>query len=178
MKRLLAFLFLACLVPVSRASAADVSLGVSLGTTSPSETVDGTDGMHWNLRAPMHLVPLVMVEPFFAQATLGDQDFSAPPVSFTLKGATFTTVGTRVGLSFGDRVSVQPYLGVGWTRFKYLGYSESKLSYLGGLGLSVGLIPRLRLDARAEQHTVPLDLGSRGMFNLSLGVSTPLVALP
>lgn len=178
MKRRLVFALLACVLFAGRASAAGVSLGVSAGITSPSEPTDGDNGSYFDVHAPVRLVPLVTVEPFFAQSKLGDQDVSVPPITLVLTGATFSTVGARVALTFGGPVSVSPYLGVGYTTSKRLGFKESGMSYLGGLGVGVSIVPKLRFEARAEQHTVSLDTGSRGLFNLSLGVSTPIVSLP
>lgn len=178
MKRILVFALLACALSAASASAAGVSLGVAAGITSPNEPTDGDNGSHFGVYAPVRLVPLVTVEPFFAQSKLGDQDVSVPPISLVLTGATFSTVGARVALTFGGPVSVYPYLGVGYTTSKRLGFKESGVSYLGGLGLGVSIVPKLRFDARAEQHTVSLDTGSRGLVNLSIGVSTPIVSLP
>ncbi|MEY4374317.1 MAG: hypothetical protein RL760_483 [Candidatus Eisenbacteria bacterium] len=178
MKRILVLALLAGALFADRTFAAGVSLGLSAGISSPSETVEGENGSYFSVSAPVRLVPLVTVEPFFAQSRLGDQDVSVPPISLVLKGATLSTVGARVALTFGGPVSVYPYLGVGYTNYDHLGFKESAVSYLGGLGVGVSIVPKLRLDARAEQHTVSLDQRSVGVFNLSLGVSTPIVSLP
>lgn len=178
MKRILVFAMLACALSAASASAASVSLGIAAGITSPNETIDGDNGSNFSVSAPVRLVPLVTVEPFYSRSKLGDQDVSVPPVSLVLTGATFSTFGARVALTFGGPVTVYPYLGVGYTTSKHLGFKESGMSYLGGLGLGVAIVPKLRLDARAEQHTVSLDTGSRGMVNLSVGVSTPILSLP
>ena len=178
MKRVIVASLLACVLSADHAFAGEVSIGVFAGTTTPSETTDGDNGSTWNLVAPIRLLPKLMVEPFFARTKLADQTFTLTPGSFTLTGATFTTGGARVALMLGGRVSVYPYLGLGFTNFARVGDKRSAVSYLGGLGLGVSLVPKLRLDARAEQHTVPLDTGSRGLFSLSLGVSTPIATLP
>lgn len=181
MKRILASAVLACALFVGTAHAGGVGIGLIGGVTSPSNKTDGGSGSHWGIIVPVRVVPLITVEPFYSKSTLGDEDVTTTvpvPVTVTIAGAEFSTYGANVALAFGGPISMYPYVGLGRTNYKRQGFEDSAMSYQGGVGLGVSLVPKVRFDVRGEYQRVVTDTRTRNLFHASVGVSMNLLSTP
>src|ERR1043166_2096434 len=99
-KSLLAALLLLALAPVA-ARSAPIGLGVFGGASVPLVQDDNGSGSIFGLRAPVNLVPLITVEPYFARTAGGDNDQDVGGITYTRSGIDNTAFGANVLLTFG-----------------------------------------------------------------------------
>lgn len=159
--------------------AGSIGVGVFGGTSVPVLQDDEDTGSLFGLRAPVKLVPLVTVEPFYSSAPLGNKTINlAPGVSVTRDGSDVTTYGANAMLTLGGPLSFYPYAGVGRARFKRTGQDETFTSFQLGLGLSLSPIPKFGLHLRAELQSAVDGSISRKLTNISLGASYAVFSLP
>ena len=181
MKKLFVFALFALPVLVtftSTARAASVGVGVFGGSSIPVLQADQDKGTLYGVRAPVKLVPLLAVEPFFSSSALGDKTVDVGGFSVTREGSDVTTYGMNAMLTLGGPVSFYPYAGIGQTKFKRTAQDESFTSYHLGLGLGLSPIPKFSFDLRGElQAAVDGDV-SRKMLNVTLGASYSLFSMP
>lgn len=185
MRRLLMFVlavlaaFAALAVPAGGARAGGIGVGVFGGTSVPVLQDDEDKGTLFGVRAPVKLIPLFTVEPFYASSALGDKTIDiAPGLSATREGSKVTTYGLNAMLTLGGPVTFYPFAGLGQAKFKRTSQDETFTSYHLGMGLSLSPIPKFSLDLRGElQAAVDGDV-SRKLVNVSLGASYSLFSLP
>ena len=182
MKRLLVFTLAALIALAGSASGAragGIGVGVYFGTSIPELQADQDNGPIRGVRAPIKLVPLFTLEPFYSSSALGDKTIDiAPGVSTTREGSDVTSYGLNAMLTMGGPVTFYPFAGIGQANFTRTGQDEKFTSYSLGLGLGLSPVPKVGLDFRGElQAAVDGDV-SRKMFNLTVGVSYSLFNLP
>lgn len=178
MRRILVLAFAATALFAGAARAASIGIGVFGGGSFPIVQDDQDNGSLFGLRAPVQLVPLLRVEPFWSTSALGDKTVDVGGFSVTRAGSDVTTFGLDAMLSFGGPVSFYPYAGIGSVRFERTGQDETFTSYHLGLGLGVSVIPKVTLDLRAELQAAAKDGTSRKMANVMLGASYALFQVP
>jgi opacity protein-like surface antigen len=160
------------------ARAASVGLGPFGGVSIPIVQDDQGNGSVFGLRAPVQLVPLLRVEPFWSTSALGDKTVDAGGASYTRTGSDVTTFGLNAMLSLGGPVTFYPFVGIGSVKFDRTGQDESFTSYHMGLGLGLSPIPKVSVDLRAELQAAAKDGTSRKMGNITLGASYALFSMP
>lgn len=182
MKKFLVFALAALaalMVSAGSTRAGGIGVGVFGGTSLPVLQADQDKGTLFGVRAPIKLIPLFTVEPFYSSSSLGDKTIDlAPGVSVTREGSDVTSYGLNGMLTLGGPVTFYPFVGVGQAKFKRTAQDESFTSYHMGLGLGLSPIPKFSLDLRGElQAAVDGDV-SRKMVNVSLGASYSLFSMP
>jgi len=172
--RVLAGLLTLALVPAA-AGAASLGLGVYGGVSFPLVYDTASQGPQYGLRAPIHLIPLLIVEPYFAKSALGDKDETFGGQTYTRSGPDVDTFGANALFNFGGSVKFYPFLGIGSTTIKQSGSSDVTDTNLNfGVGLGFTPIPKLGVDLRAELNAVVTGDTSRKFGNLTAGVSYAL----
>lgn len=179
MKRVLVFALAATALLSGVARAASVGLGFFAGASVPILQDDQDNGSLWGFRAPVKLVPLFTVEPFFSSSGLGDKTIDiAPGISTTREGSDVTTFGANAMLTLGGPFSFYPYVGIGSAKFKRTGQDESFTSYHMGLGLGISPMPKLGVHLRGELQAAADGDVARKMVNITLGASYSIFSLP
>jgi hypothetical protein len=178
MRKLFLFVLAALVMVAGTARAASVSLGAFGGTSIPIVQDDQGTGSLFGLRAPVQVVPLLRVEPFWSTSALGDKTVDVSGFSVTRTGSDVTTFGLNAMLSLGGPVTFYPFVGLGTVKFKRTGQDDSFTSYHMGLGLGLSPIPKLSVDLRAELQAAAKDGSSRKMGNITLGASYALFSMP
>jgi len=178
MRKTLGYALVAVALCAGTARAASVGLGPFGGMSIPIVQDDQGNGSVFGLRAPVQLVPLLRVEPFWSTSTLGDKTVDVGGTSFTRTGSDVTTFGVNAMLSLGGPVTFYPFVGIGTAKFERAGQDESFTSYHMGLGLGLSPIPKLSVDLRAELQAAEKDGASRKMGNITLGASYAIFSLP
>lgn len=178
MRKILGFALVAVALCAGPARAASIGLGPFGGVSIPIVQDDQGNGSVFGLRAPVQIVPLLRVEPFWSTSALGDKTVDVGGTSFTRTGSDVTTFGLNAMLSLGGPVTFYPFVGIGSVKFDRTGQDESFTSYHMGLGLGLSPIPKLSVDLRAELQAAAKDGTSRKMGNITLGASYSIFSLP
>ena len=178
MRRNLVLVLAVLALGAGTANAASVSIGAFGGASIPIVQDDQGNGSLFGLRAPVQLVPLLRVEPFWSTSALGDKTVDVGGFSVTRTGSDVTTFGLNAMLSLGGPVSFYPFVGLGTVKFDRPGQDESYTSYHMGLGLGLSPIPKVSVDLRAELQAAAKDGASRKMGNITLGASYAIFSMP
>lgn len=160
------------------ARAASIGAGFFAGVAVPVVQEDQDNGSVWGLRAPVKLVPLLTVEPYFSSSTLGDKTVTVGGFSATREGSDITAFGVNAMLTMGGPVKFYPFAGLGTAKYKRTGQDESFTAYNLGLGLGIGVIPKVDLDLRGEFQAAANEGISRKVVNITLGASYAIFSLP
>ncbi len=160
------------------ARAASIGGGFFAGVAVPVVQEDQDNGSIWGLRAPVKLVPLLAVEPYFSSSTLGDKTVTVGGFSATREGSEITSFGVNAMLTMGGPVRFYPFVGLGTAKYKRSGQDESFTAYNLGLGLGLGVIPKVDVDLRGEFQAAAKDGVSRKVVNITLGASYAIFSMP
>ena len=178
MKRVIVMVLVATALCSSAARAASIGFGFFAGASVPVVQEDQDNGSLWGLRAPVKLVPLLTVEPYFSSAALGDKTQSVGGFSVTREGSDVTSFGLNAMLTMGGPVRFYPFAGIGSAKYERTGQDESFTAWNLGMGLGIGIIPKLDLDLRGEFQAASDGDVSRKVVNLSLGASYSIFSIP
>lgn len=178
MKRLLALSLALLASTAGLASAAGVGVGAFAGVSIPVLQDDVGQGTLFGLRAPVKLVPLVTVEPYFASSSLGDKDETIAGLSYTREGFDETAFGLNAMLTVGGPVQFYPLVGIGQTKLERTGTDLSLTTYNLGLGLGLAPMPKLTVHVRGELQMAVDGETSRKFGNVTVGASYALFSMP
>lgn len=174
------WIFAAALVLAAPASSHAASIGVGAfgGYSVPIVQDDTGNGPVFGLRAPVKLVPLVTVEPYYAMSTLGEKTLTVGGIDYTRDGFETKAFGANVMLTLGGPVQFYPWAGIGSTSLDRDGESKSFTTYSGGLGLGFSMIPKVTLHVRGGLDAVVDGEASRKFGNVTVGASYALFSMP
>ena len=158
--------------------AASIEISPYGGLSIPVVQDDQTQGTVFGLRAPVKLIPLLTVEPYYAQGSLGDKSVDVAGLSYTREGYDETGYGANVLLTMGGPVSFYPFAGVGQSTLKRTGEDKSWTTYNAGLGLGLSPLPKLSVHVRGELQMAVDGQVSRKFANVTAGVSYALFSIP
>src|SRR5262245_54394658 len=94
-----------CALAARTAHAASIGVGVFGGVSAPVLQDDQDKGSLYGVRAPVKLVPLLTVEPYYASTALGDKTITVGSTSLTREGSDVTGYGLCAMLTMGGPVS-------------------------------------------------------------------------
>ena len=178
MKRMWALTIALLALSAGVATAGSVGVGVFAGQSIPVLQDDAGDGTMFGVRVPIHLVPLLAIEPFYASTSLGDKTTTLAGVSYTRSGFDEKEYGANVLLSMGGPVQFFPFAGIGQTELKRPGNDLKLRTYDFGLGFGVSPMPKLSIQLRGELQAVVDGDTSRKFGNATLGASYALFSMP
>jgi hypothetical protein len=171
-------LFALTLLPCT-AAAVSVGVGAFGGMSIPILQDDTGQGTLLGLRAPVRLLPLVTVEPYFAKLTGGDKDQDLEGTTITRSGINANGFGANVLLTFGSKLQLYPFAGVGsYTLQRSNMEDATNTTYTFGLGLGVSPMPKLSVHLRGELAAAVDGETSRKWANATLGVSYNIFSTP
>ena len=168
---------LLAIAPAS-AHAASIGLGVFGGYNIPVVQDDVDNGPVYGLRAPVKLIPLVTVEPFYAMSALGDKSLDVGGIEFTRDGFEAKSYGVNAMLTMGGPVQFYPWAGIGSTSLERDGETNSFVTYSGGIGLGFNAVPKVALHVRGGVDVVVDGETSRKFANVTVGASYSLFSMP
>ena len=178
MKKILVCALVAIALHAGAARAGGVGLGFFAGASVPVVQEDQDKGSLWGLRAPVTIVPLLSVEPYFSSSALGDKTTDVGGFSVTRQGSDVTTFGVNAMLTMGGPVRFYPFAGIGSAKYKRTAQDESFTAYNLGLGFGITPAPKLGLDLRGELQAAVDGSVSRKLVNISAGLSYSLFSIP
>ena len=179
MKRTLLLVLAALVGGAGTAQATGVGIGVFAGGSIPLVQDDTGSGATFGVRVPVHAVPLLTVEPYFASSSLGEVSDTFGGVSYSRKGFDVRSFGVNValgGLGMMPGVSYFPYVGLGSYKLTRDSSADiSKAGYNFGLGLGIGLPSSISVGVRGELVMIPTDKTSRKFANVTAGITYKLL---
>lgn len=178
MKRLGIVVLLVLALTAGTASAASVGIGAFGGVSIPVVQDDNGQGMLFGLRAPVKLIPLVTVEPYFAKTSGGEKDQGVEGLTITYDGIDVTSFGANVMLTFGGPFQFYPYAGIGSFKMKRTALDDSWTGYNFGLGFGFSPAPQFSLHLRGELAAAVDGDVSRKWANVTVGVTYDAFKFP
>jgi opacity protein-like surface antigen len=171
-------LFALALVPCA-AGAVSVGVGAFGGMSIPIVQDDNGQGTLFGLRAPVSVLPLVTVEPYFAKISGGDKDQDIEGTTITRSGMDVTGFGANVLLTFGSKLQLYPFAGIGSYKLSRTGSEDlTNTAYTFGLGLGISPMPKLSIHLRGELAAAVDGDVSRKWANATVGVSYNVFSTP
>lgn len=181
MKRWGFALLLGALVLPAGAQAVSVGAGVFAGPSIPVVQEDTGSGVQFGLRVPIHLVPLLTVEPFYARTSLGSVTETFGGLEYERSGFDINTFGATValgGVGLAAGMPFYPYASIASHKLSRDGSEDiSEVGYEVGLGFGIRL-PRVAVSLRGGGGLVATGDTSRKFINVNLGVSTKIFGMP
>lgn len=165
----------------SGAHAASVGVGVFGGVSIPILNDLSGQGTQFGVRVPVALVPMVTVEPFYAQSGLGDAEETFGGVGYTRDGGETRSFGANVLFPFGGVVRFFPFAGIAKTTIERSGAEDiDELGYNFGLGLGFDIpaVIGLGADIRGEFSMVATDETSQKFANVTAGIRYQFLKTP
>ena len=177
-KAMFLVLFALALMPCT-AGATSIGVGAFGGMSIPLLQDDTAQGTMFGLRAPVALLPLVTVEPYFAKASGGDKDQDLDGETITRSGIDVTGYGANLLLTFGSKIQFYPFAGIGSYTMSREGSEDlTKTAYTFGLGLGISPMPKLSIHLRGELAAAVEGETSRKWGNATIGVSYNIFSTP
>ena len=174
MKRSSLLIAVALVLVAGAAQAASVGLGVFGGLSVPIVQPDQSSGSTFGVRVPIHVVPMIAVEPFYASTALGDKTVAVGPINVNRPGADVTTYGLNAMLSMGGPLRFYPFAGIGSAKYKLGSTSSNVTSYQAGVGLGITPFPKVSVDLRGELQYASKPGFVRRNAGVTLGASYAL----
>ncbi|HTO89713.1 MAG TPA: hypothetical protein VMJ70_01155 [Candidatus Sulfotelmatobacter sp.] len=173
--RFAAALLLLALVPgAARATSLGIGVGAFGGINYPVLMDNAKTGAIYGFRAPIRVLPLITIEPFWQSSTLGDANETFGALgSQTRDGGQFSSYGANVALTaMGSGLAVFPYVGIGSGTYKQSGVSDiTKTTYDFGLGLMFKVLPYTALDIRGQMDALITSDTSRKFASATAGLT-------
>jgi hypothetical protein len=178
MSRFAAWAWVAIALAAGPARAAGVGVGVFGGVGLPVIQQDTGQGPQFGLRLPVRLLPFATVEPYYAHTSGGEKDQSLGDLTVVYDGIDVSSYGANLLLTFGRRIQIFPYAGIGTFQMTRPQFDEVKTGYIFGLGLGLSPLPRLSLQLRGELAAVVEGDVSRKWANVTGGISYDVFEFP
>lgn len=178
MRRVMALAALALALTAGvKTGQAGIGIGAFGGVSYPINQDDVSQGPLYGLRAPIKIVPMITVEPYYLTSHLGDGEETIAGVKYTREGFDHTGYGVNaiLGMPLGLAFGFHPYAGVGSHKLERPGEPDIKeTAYNFGLGMGLSPIPKISLQIRGELNMVMIGTKSRKFANGTVGLTYSL----
>jgi len=169
---------LGVLLVASAARATGVGVGVYGGISYPIIQDDVKSGSILGFRAPVSIVPMITVEPFYASSKLGDAEETLGGITYKRDGFDETSYGltAMLGSPGGMGFHFFPFAGIGKYKLTRTGSEDiDEAGYNFGLGIGIGATPKVSLQIRGEFEMVKTGDTSRKFGNATAGLTYSLL---
>jgi len=189
MKRSLALALFALVVASGTAQAGPVGVSVgvfgglsipvlqdvSASSFSPSDAF-GPTGSQFGIRVPVHAIPVVTFEPYYAKSKYKDRDETIGGITYTREGFDGKSFGLNaiLGNPEGSGFRFFPYLGISKTKLERTAQEINKTGFNFGLGLGLSPAAKFSVQVRGEFAMVATGDTSRKFTNATLGLTYSL----
>jgi opacity protein-like surface antigen len=149
---------------------------VSTSSFSPSDAF-GPTGSQIGIRVPVHAIPVVTFEPYYAKSSYKDRTDTIGGISYTRDGFDGKSYGLNaiLGNPDGSGFHFFPYFGIGKTKLTRTGEEISKASYNFGLGFGISPAQKISVQIRGEFAMVATGDTSRKFTNATAGLTYRLL---
>lgn len=186
MKRWLAIAVLAALLGAGTAGAAEelaVGVGAFGGISAPIlQDVDassfspgdalGDSDTEWGLRVPVKVIPVVTIEPYYAQASYGDRTETFNGLSYTREGWDRKALGANFifANTLAGGFKFYPLVGIGTTKLERTNEELNKFTWNFGLGVGFAVAQKISIHVRSQLDLVVTDETSRKFGDVTAGI--------
>jgi len=190
MKRLVMLTVLALVLASGAAQAGPIGVGigvfgglsvpilqnVSASSFRPGDAF-GKGGTQLGVRVPVHAIPIITFEPYYAKASYGDRDETIGGITYTREGYDSKSFGVNalLGNPDGSGFHFFPYVGLGKTKLTRTGEEINKTGYNFGFGLGMSPAQKISIQIRSEFSMVVTGDTSRKFGGINAGVSYRLL---
>jgi len=174
----LAVLALALAAGVATASPIRVGIGAYGGLSYPVLQDDVGNGAVYGLRAPVRLLPMITVEPYWLTGKMDDATETIGGVEYTRDGFDEKGYGANAILGHvgGGGFSFYPFAGIGSHKLTRTGTEDIKeTAYNFGLGFGLSPTPKVSLQVRGEVNMIKTGDTSRKFGNATVGLNYDLL---
>ncbi|MGH9391841.1 MAG: hypothetical protein ACRD1Z_19745, partial [Vicinamibacteria bacterium] len=142
---------------------------------SPSDAF-GATGSQFGIRVPVHAIPVVTLEPYYAKSKYKDREETISGITYTREGFDGKAYGLNaiLGSPDGSGTHFFPYFGIGKTKLERTGEEINKTGYNFGVGLGISPAPKFSVQVRGEFAMVATGDTSRKFTNATLGLTYSL----
>ena len=157
-----------------------VSVGIAAfgGPSWPIAQDDNGTGAQFGVRVPIHVIPFMSVEPYYARSNFGDASETFAGTEYTRSGYDMDAFGVNIGLGAVGMIPgspFYPYVGIGSHSLSRDGSDDvTEVGYNFGLGLGVPLPVGLSLNVRGELTVVDLGDTSRKFITATANIGYSL----
>lgn len=181
MKRILvvASLVLALGAVASPASAVTVGAGAYGGYSIPIVQDDTGGGAIFGARAPVGVMSMLTLEPFYASSSLGDAEETLGGLTYTRSGFDMTAFGVNaiLGTLGGAGMKFYPFAGFGSYSLERTGSEDIEdIGWSFGLGLGFPAGSKMSVHLRGEVDMIVSGDTSRKFGNATLGLTYNLMS--
>jgi opacity protein-like surface antigen len=186
MKRTLPLFLFALLLATGAAQAGPVGISVgvfgglsipvlqdvSTSSFSPSDAF-GATGSQFGLRVPVHAIPVLTLEPYYAKSKYKDRDETIGGITYTREGFDGKSYGLNaiLGSPDGSGFHFFPYFGLSKTKLERTGEEINKTGYNFGFGLAMSPAQKISVQVRGELAMVATGDTSRKFTNATVGLT-------
>jgi opacity protein-like surface antigen len=177
MKRALALAILA-LGMGAGATQAEGSMALGVGPYAGYNVAliqqDTGNGAVFGVRAPLTLVPMLTIEPFYAASNLGDVDETFGGLSYTRSGFDMKVFGATaiIGSVLTGGFKFYPFAGIGSYTLERSGSEDiTETGYNFGFGVSIPAAEKIAVQLRGSMDMIVTDDTSRKFANGTIGVT-------
>ena len=176
MKRGLVLAIVALVLGAGAAQAAGVKVGVGPygGYNVALIQQDTGGGAVYGVRAPVNLIPVLTLEPFYASSNLKDVTETLGGLSYTRAGFDMKAFGTSLilGTINTGGLKFYPYGGVGSYKLTRIGTPDIKeTGWKFGLGIGVPAGPKISVQMRGGMDMIVTGDTSRKFANATVGIN-------
>jgi len=145
---------------------------VNASSFSPSDAF-GESGTQFGIRVPVHAIPVVTLEPYYAKASYGDRDETIGGITYTREGYDAKSYGLNAILGHPDGSGIHffPYVGIGKNKLTRTGEEINKTGYNFGLGLGISPAQKISIQVRSEFSMVATGDTSRKFAGVNAGLT-------
>jgi hypothetical protein len=181
MKRAFVFALLALAMGAGAAQAAGPGVGIGPygGYNIALIQQDTGNGALFGIRAPINLIPLITVEPYYASSNLGDVNGTFGGLSYTRTGFDMKAFGATaiLGSIGGGGLKFYPYAGIGSYKMTRTGSSDIKeTGYNFGLGIGIPAGGKISVQTRGGLDMIVTGDTSREFANVTVGINYNLMS--
>jgi len=149
---------------IASAQTPKIGVGAFGGMNLPVLQEDQGNGTVFGLKAKVKIIPIILLEPNISFGKWGDPD----PVDGVVLGSGSKITSYGVDAVLGDSpgaAGIKPFflVGAGIYNIKNddTGYDESKLGYSAGLGIGIGVTPKIDVDISGRAVFAPQEGGAK-----------------
>jgi hypothetical protein len=173
MKRILV-LVLAGLALCAGPAHAEKFLGIMPygGYSVPIIQQDTGSGAIYGLRAPLVVIPVLTLEPFYASSSLGDAEEELGGLTYTRTGFDVTAFGlSALLMSSGEGFRFYPFAGVGSWELDRTGSDIKETGWNFGFGVGIPAGSKISVHLRGELDMIITGDTSRKFGTATLGLN-------
>ncbi|HHI02848.1 MAG TPA: hypothetical protein ENL22_04955 [candidate division Zixibacteria bacterium] len=175
MRRLLVILGLMLLcISLANAQTPKIGIGAFGGMNMPILQEDQGNGTVFGIKAKLKIIPIILLEPNLTFGKWGEPD----PIEGVVLGSGSKISSYGIDAILGGSPGMagfKPYFLVGAGIYTVknddTGYDKSKLGYSAGLGISIGVGPKMDIDISGKAIFAPQDGGAKKAIFITGGLT-------